>query len=73
MRRGLYRVKTDSLFTNVSQVGKLATRNVVTGRCACVQCGFIVRKGEPFLSEIVLAEQIAARTPDIFKELGIEN
>lgn len=51
---------------------RLDAAEVVTKRCACVQCGFVVRKGEPYLSEVLLAGQIATKTPAILREFGIK-
>lgn len=38
---------------------ELPDRQIVTDRCACVQCGFVVGKGAPYISPILLADQIA--------------
>jgi hypothetical protein len=44
--------------------------DVVTDRCACVECGFVVGKGAPYISQVVLADQLAEKRATILKEYG---
>lgn len=50
---------------------KLNDGEVVTKRCACVQCGFVVGRGAAHLSEVLLAAEIAEKKPKILTEFGI--
>jgi len=49
---------------------ELIDNQVVTARCACVQCGFVVGKDAEYMSKIVLASEIEKRREKILKELG---
>ena len=52
---------------------KLDLRKIVPLRMVCLNCGFIVRSGQPFLSEILLEPQIAENRPLILTEYGLSN
>ena len=41
--------------------------DVLTNRCACVECGFLVSKGAPYVSQVVLADQIAKERATILR------
>ena len=51
---------------------KLNAATIATGRCTCAKCRFTVGKAEPYLSEVLLADQIEAKSADILREFGIE-
>jgi hypothetical protein len=51
---------------------RLDAGEIRAGRGACVQCGFIVGEGAPYLLEILLAKQYAEAKPKILQEFGIK-
>lgn len=50
---------------------KLDASTIVPMRMGCAGCGFAVQEGQPFLSEILLQNQIAAVRNQILKEYGV--
>ena len=46
--------------------------DVLTDRCACVECGFSVGKGSSYISQVVLDDQITEKRATILKEFGID-
>jgi hypothetical protein len=60
----------DSLVAEINEA-KLVSGEVVSERCACVQCGFVVGKGAPYISQALLAEAIVQKQATILKEFGI--
>ena len=52
---------------------KLDLRKIVPLRMVCSNCGFIVRSGQPFLSETLLEPQIAENRPLILTEYGLSD
>lgn len=60
----------DSLVAELNET-KLQKHQIVTDRCACVQCGFVVGKGAPYISPILLADEIANNRQKILKEFGL--
>jgi transcription elongation factor Elf1 len=51
---------------------ELNSLKVVPKRMACTACGFVVRKSHPFLSEVLLQNQIAETRGQILKEYGLQ-
>jgi hypothetical protein len=49
-----------------------SSRDVVTDRCACVECGFFVGKGAPYISQVVLDDEIVEKRATILREYGME-
>src|SRR5262245_58812991 len=37
------------------------SHDVVMDRCACVECGFVVGKGAPYISQVILADQLTEK------------
>lgn len=50
---------------------ELKDGNVVPTRMACTACGFVVSESDPFLSEVLLQNQVAQARVQILKEYGI--
>ena len=51
------------------EANKLESLKVAPLRMACTCCGFVVGESQPFLSEILLEQQVADATPKILREL----
>jgi hypothetical protein len=60
----------DSVVAELDET-RLHDHQIVTDRCACVQCGFVVGKGTPYISQILLTEQIANNRAEILKGFGL--
>ena len=54
------------------EANKLESFRVAPLRMVCVCCGFAVGDSQPFLSEILLEQQVADATPKILREHGIQ-
>jgi hypothetical protein len=50
---------------------KLNSRSVNPLRMACTNCGFVVGKSQPFLSETLLEDQIVRAKEQVLKEYGL--
>lgn len=64
----------DGIETVVCEIDShmLETFKVVPLRMACTSCGFVVRESHPFLSEILMEQQVADARPRILKEYGVQ-
>jgi hypothetical protein len=60
----------DSVVAELDET-KFDVHEIVTDRCACVQCGFVVGKGA-YISQVLLAEEIAQKRATILKGFGME-
>ena len=54
------------------EANMLELLKVVPLRMACTRCEFVVRDSQPFLSELLLEQQVAAAQPRIFEDHGIQ-
>jgi hypothetical protein len=59
-----------SAMTELDSV-KLDDRDVIPKRMACTNCGFVVSGAYPFLSQVLLEEQVAKSKSQILKDYGI--
>jgi hypothetical protein len=51
--------------------GFLSEGEIVTDRCACAECGFVVGRGAPYISSVLFASQIDELRETILKEYGV--
>jgi hypothetical protein len=49
----------------------LDSRKVVAQRAACVSCGFVVATGQPFITQLLVGDQLQAAREDILRGYGI--
>lgn len=50
---------------------KMDEQEIATNRLTCTNCGFMVHRDEPYLSQVLLEEQVSSSKSKIFEEYGI--